>query len=90
MILLSLLIIAGIEINPGPISSETSDDLNMSHITDLSNLIENSVSFLHLNIQSLVPKLDLITAEYSSHEIISFSETWLKSTTPDDEISFLI
>jgi hypothetical protein len=40
-------------------------------------MFSSSISFLHLNIQSLVPKLDLITAEYADFDILSFSESWL-------------
>ena len=43
-----------------------------------------SVSFIHLNIQSLVPKLDLIYAEYEHFDILSFTETWLKGDNSDD------
>jgi hypothetical protein len=41
----------------------------------ISAMFSSSISFLHLSIQRLVPKLDLITAEYAD---FSFSETWLK------------
>jgi hypothetical protein len=42
----------------------------------------NSVSFLHLNIQSIVPKLDFIVAEYSCHDIsiTELSESKVVST----------
>ena len=48
-----------------------------------------SVSFIHLNIQSLVPKLDLIYAEYEHFDIMSFTETWLKGDNSDDSIELL-
>ena len=38
--------------------------------------MKNNVSFLHLNAQSLKPKLDLISAEYGDFDILSFTETW--------------
>jgi hypothetical protein len=41
----------------------------------ISAMFSSSISFLHLSIQRLVPKLDLITAEYAD---FSFSETWFK------------
>jgi hypothetical protein len=43
----------------------------------VSAMFSSSISFLHLNIQSLVPKLDLISAEYADFDILSFSESWL-------------
>ena len=46
----------------------------------------NSVSFLHLNIQSIVPKLDFIVAEYSCHDILSFTESWLKPNISTDSL----
>ena len=46
----------------------------------------NSVSFLHLNIQSIVPKLDFIVAEYSCHDILSFTESWLKPDISTDSL----
>ena len=42
-----------------------------------------NVSFLHLNAQSLKPKLDIISAEYGDFDILSFTETWLSHSTPD-------
>jgi exonuclease III len=48
----------------------------------------NSVSFLHLNIQSIVPKLDFIIAEYSCHDILSFTESWLKPDISTDSLKF--
>ena len=48
-----------------------------------------SVSFVHLNIQSLVPKLDLIYAEYEHFDIMSFTETWSKGDNSDDSIELL-
>ena len=54
--------------NPGPSDSDLSSSFGSisSTSTTVSNFMHNSVFFLHLNIQSITPKLDLITAEYSS------------------------
>jgi hypothetical protein len=46
----------------------------------------NSVSCLHLNIKSIVPKLDFIVAEYSCHDILSFTESWLKPDISTDSL----
>jgi hypothetical protein len=48
--------------------------------------MKNNVSFLHLNAQSLKPKLDLISGEYGDFDILSFTETWLRHSTPDRDI----
>jgi len=81
-----LLIISGIEMNPGPSDSDLSSSFGSisSTSTTVSNFIHNSVSFLHLNIQSITPKLDLISAEYSCREILSFTESWLRPHVSDD------
>ena len=86
-----LLIMSGIEMNPGPCDSDLSSSLGSisSTSTTVSNFIHNSVSFLHLNIQSITPKLDLITAEYSCHEILSFTESWLRPHVSDIRLKFL-
>jgi hypothetical protein len=39
-----------------------------------------------LNIQSLVPKLDLITAEYTDLDILSFSESLLNLIHTDESL----
>ena len=78
-----LLIIAGVDTNPGPnpptesivdVQSSTSD---LSITSSISTMFSSSISFIHLNIQSLVPKLDLISTEYADFDILSFSESWL-------------
>jgi hypothetical protein len=81
-----LLIITGIEMNPGPSDSDLSSSFGSISLTSttVSNVIHNSVSFLRLNIQSITPKLDLIAAEYSCHEILSFTESWLRPNVCDD------
>ena len=49
-------------------------------------MFSSSISFLHLNIQSLVPKLDLITAEYTDFDMLSFSESWLNHSHKDESL----
>jgi hypothetical protein len=54
--------------------------------SSISAMFSSSISFLHLNIQSLVPKLDLITAEYADFDILSFSESWLNRSHTDTSL----
>ena len=86
-----LLILGGIELNPGPLNydehSISSDDSSIG--SSLCEMFSTSVSFLHLNVQSLVPKLDLIIAEYEDFDILSFTETWLNNNSSDDSIELL-
>ena len=87
IVLCILLIISGVEQNPGPSLSESSR--SFSSVSDLSSdcsVFKNNVSFLHLNVQSIVPKLDIITAEYSSYDILSFTESWLKQNINDETL----
>ena len=92
-VLQMLLILGSIETNPGPelpIDDELSSSFNdSSEMSSIYETFSTSVSFVHLNIQSLVPKLDLIYAEYEHFDIMSFTETWLKGDNSDDSIELL-
>jgi hypothetical protein len=85
-----LLIISGLETNPGP--EDDSDisigSLNSIDVSSFCDKFSLSVSFLHLNIQSIIPKLDLIAAEYEDFDILSFSESWLNSNHTDESIKY--
>ena len=52
----------------------------------MSTCMSNSVSFVHLNIQSIVPKFDFIVVEYSCQNILSFTESWLKPDISTDSL----
>ena len=41
---------------------------------------------MHLNIQSLLSKIDLVRGEAIAHDILIFTEKWLKPTIIDDTI----
>ena len=83
-----LLLISGIESNPGP---DTPEDESLSSFSDdsynLSSLIKNSISFIHLNVQSIVPKLGQISIEYHGYDLMSFTESWLNLSVSDDNIT---
>ena len=94
MVQLILLIMSGVELNPGPSESTStlsdgsetlSSDTNSASIgNNISQIVDNAFSFLHLNVQSIVHKIDLITAEYSSHDILSFTQSWLHSNINEE------
>ena len=92
-VLQMLLILGGIETHPSPelpIDDELSSSFNdSSEMSSIYETFSTSVSFIHLDIQSLVPKLDLIYAEYEHFDIMSFTETWLKGDNSDDSIELL-
>jgi hypothetical protein len=62
---------------------------HLDNISAVSELINNTFSFLHLNIQCIVSKIDLISAEYSCHDIteILLKEA-LKTICPQPTMSF--
>lgn len=45
----------------------------------------NNLSFVHYNVQSILPKLEILHAELIEFDILAFTETWLSPTdNPDD------
>ena len=81
--LIHLILLCGdIESNPGPNSVESLTDTTLSSLDSLSN----HLSIMHLNIQSLVPKLDLVEGGSLAYDILVFSESWLKPEVRDDSI----
>lgn len=62
--------------NPGPSSSSIS-----SSVSSLSNVslppYDSHLSICHLNIQSLLPKIDILQYEMQPFDIFVFTETWL-------------
>jgi hypothetical protein len=86
-----LLIISGIELNPVPIENRTFfSNSSTSRVSNIHKYMTNNVSFLHLNVQSLKPKLDLVSAEYGHFDILSFTETWLNHSTSDRDIKLSV
>ena len=75
----TLLLFSGdVEVNPGPDSVEgtlnnSSDDVSVTSF----ELLSNHFSIIHLNIQSIVPKMDIIKSEADSYGVLLFSESWL-------------
>ena len=79
-----LVLLSGdVEPNPGPDS--VVGNINSSHNGSLE-MFTNHFSILHLNIQSLLPKLDLIAAESEAYDLLIFSESWLKPEIKSDSI----
>ena len=79
--------------NPGP-SSMPSDGSYISLLSSTLNSLQSlglsrHLSFVHYNVQSIVPKHDDLMAELSEFDILSFSETWLNPAVTNDDISLL-
>lgn len=67
-----------IEINPGPLPTEQPDHYSeSSSLSSLNSTFSATFffSFVHLNLQSIIPKLDLLETELFNHSILSFTET---------------
>ncbi len=80
---LILQISGDIEINPGPNSNESS----MSSNVDLHGIFKHKLSIVHLNVQSLQQKTDIIQAELDHFDIIALTETWLNDTIDNNDLA---
>ena len=81
--------------NPGPTSHSSSSVTSLS--TSSSSMsttvfdslpLNNNLSFVHYNVQSILPKLEILHAELHEFDILAFSETWLNPSI-DNEDSML-
>ena len=46
----------------------------------------HNLSFVHYNVQSVLPKLDVLHAELLEFDILAFTETWLSPTDNTDDL----
>ena len=77
-----------------PVSNDSSlSENSISTITQMSSnvpinnsLLESKFSFVHLNVQSLKPKIDLLCVELNDYSILSFTETWMKDSDITSDI----
>ena len=78
--------------NPGPSSSSYSSTTISSSSSSMSSTVFNSLtlnqnlSFVHYNVQSILPKIDLLHAELIEFDILAFSETWLHPDIDTDNL----
>ena len=82
-----ILLSGDIHENPGPdsVTSLVDEESDLSSCSTES--IDHLFSMMHLNIQSIVPKLDLVRTESMAYDIMVFSESWLKPTVSNDSIA---
>ena len=77
--------------NPGP-SSSTSSESFMSSSSTASNAIldtlsqNHNLSFIHYNVQSLLPKLDFLQAELYGFDLVACTETWLHPAIDNEDV----
>ena len=82
-ILVHILLSNYINPNPGP------ESVSSSIIIDAQNpsLFNHNLSIIQLNLQSLVPKLDILETEMQFYDILVFTQTLLKPEIDDLRIS---
>ena len=87
-----LLMLSGdIESNPGPSSQSTyissASSISDPLLDEFDECITQFTSFMHLNVQSLVPEIDLLNVELQKFDILCFTETWLNTNVANQDIS---
>ena len=86
-----LLCSGDVHTNPGPSSSSLSDSIsssssNMSTTIFSSLNISHNLSFVHDNVQSILPKLEILHAELIDFDILAFTATWLSPMHNTDDL----
>ena len=86
-----LLILCGdIELNPGPVSAVSLSDLNSSSFTihDSNDILHTklNLSLVHLNIRSLLLKLDHLSVELQNYDIVALREIFLDNTISNEKL----
>lgn len=76
---LFLLLAGDVHKNPGPNSTSS------SNLETLSGMAHH-LSFVHLNVQSIRHKLDILHAELKHFDILAFSESWLNNSVSSDDL----
>ena len=85
--LCNLLLLSGdIHPNPGPASIRIDHDDSLSSSAS-NEILSNHLNIFHLNVQSLLPNIDLIRTESELYDIAVFSESWLKPNITDDKVT---
>ena len=85
LVIMSMLLIAGIERNPGPLSDSSASSSD-SIISAEEQAIKDKFSVVHYNVQSILNKLDLIETELRHFDAISITESWLDQRTSDEDL----
>ena len=81
-----ILLCGDVQLNPGPGSVEDSTNSSFYSSDSHFEMISNHLSILHLNVQNIVPKPDLIRSEADLYDILIFSESWVKSETQNETL----
>ena len=89
-VLLSLFLCGDLELNPGPLSTDSTISSNDSISNESDSIFtkqfNSCLSLIHLNIQSICPKLDIINGNLRDFDILCFTESWLDPNVNDSEL----
>ena len=81
LILILLFRSGNVSPNPGPDSVNSSFNSDLSSVSSATEeLISNHLSEMRLNIQSIVPKIDVIKGESEEYDVHVLTDSWLKET----------
>jgi len=72
-----------VELSPGP--SMNPNNVNSSFDSN-ATLTNSGLSIMNVNIQSLKPKLDILTVKAHSYDVLVFTETRLSSNVSDEDV----
>ena len=75
-----------VEESPGPNPVDYLNNSSGASSTILSESLSCYLSIFHMNIQSIVPRIDLIRGEAEVYDVLIFSESWLKPTVQSSTI----
>ncbi|KAK3087298.1 hypothetical protein FSP39_004356 [Pinctada imbricata] len=89
-----IMLCGDVELNPGPSLHDQSTDSNCTNSSssiatsesNVSKLLKSCLSMVHLNIQSIKPKLHTIEYILKDFDLLCFTESWLNSDTDDNDI----
>ena len=82
---LLILISGNVHPNPGPDPHEQDTSVNTS-TSSYAHILSSGLSIMHLNIQSLRPKLDILEVEAQLCDILVFTETWLSARVQNNDL----
>ena len=75
-VLFLLLLTSGdVHPNPGPHDSLSASSFSVSELSRAAAMMDH-LNIVHLNIQSLYPKLDILETEMQYYDIVVLTETW--------------
>ena len=84
---IDLILLSGdVHPNPGPDSVSSLPDTSTSSSISTLGALSNHLSIMHMNIQSILPKLDLIKCESLAYDVLVFTESWLKPEIKNDDL----